>query len=718
MRAFWKSAFLLSVVVSASVSAQNYPMPRSAVEPPAICTGCPGTNSSGQANDGLPTFPYDTPLSLHKGRFVDSTNTPSYQSPIRTIRAGLVRVAPAAQNRIYLALGGIVGAYTLDTFFSDKLAQGMVALNTLFTGPWGGRTVFEKLAKPDRYFYAESSQSGWSTPLFDIQDVLYDFDADDRGYLYVGTVFGWGIASDPGGADGTHLPFVAQVSDGVFYANDLFSLNSGPSYFVYYSDSQNTALYDVTTAASPVVATMRSGSSNAFRAWSKYEAGQRVALINMDGHARVYTYADLIAGAAPLADLTPSAGKSFQDLSFDDAGNLWLAEGSGGVSFNVLREAIPSGGGYTTTTFDVYGPAAFTPRTIHASGGYIAIAGQVASAHDLRLLRVVGGSPQLQDTNGFVEKYYYRAPSGYAQPGFEGLRSVRLVTQGSKTYLFLSNHGLGDVYELSDAPRITSMTPLAGDIAGGTEVTIYGSGFSAGSTVTFDGITASSTYLGNHLTAVAPPHAIGPVDVVVSAAGEEPMTAPQQFTYELPGPANLTATATGTTTVSIAWNPVPGATRYEVSRLASNAVPQSWTVIGIVTGTALGDTDRTAEATYLYRVRAGDDTAFSGKSSIDAVTMMNPSSATIVAGTLIRAEDLTNLRTRVNGVRTAAGLSPYSFSDQPPILISAIHITELRTRLTQARTALGLTTPAFTDPALSGVVVKAVHFNELLDLMR
>jgi hypothetical protein len=42
--------------------------------------------------------------------------------------------------------------------------------------------------------------------------------------------------------------------------------------------------------------------------------------------------------------------------------------------------------------------------------------------------------------------------------------------------------GLGDVYEISDAPRITSMTPLSGDPAGGTNVSIYGTGFSPTST--------------------------------------------------------------------------------------------------------------------------------------------------------------------------------------------------------------------------------------------
>ncbi|MDP9192469.1 MAG: IPT/TIG domain-containing protein [Acidobacteriota bacterium] len=721
MRSFWKSAVLL-LSIAASVSAQNHPMPGAVPDPPVICTGCPGTNSVGEPNDGQPTFPYDTPLSLHTGRYVDSSNTLSYQGPVRTVRSGIVRVAPSGSNRIYLALGAMVGAYTLDTFFDGKLATPMVALNKVIGISPNARSPLEKLAKPDQFFYAESGSSGWTTPAFDGQDRLGDLDADDRGYLYIGTLgFGWGVATDPAGADGSHLPYVVQVLQGHGYVPYLMSLRSGANYFVYYSngDTEST-LYDVTTPASPVFGGKRTGYTKSIRAWSKYEAGQRVALINLDGHARIYNYADLIANGAPLADLTPPSGKSFADLSFDDDGNLWLAETTNSISSNVLRRETPSGDTYTTTPFDVYGATAFSPRKIHASGDYIAVAGQITGSSDLRLLKVVGGSPQLQDTAGFVEKYYHRAPSGYADPNFISTLAtgVRIVTQDGKTYLFYSAFGLGDVYELSDAPRITSMTPLTGDPAGGTEVSIYGSGFTVASTVTFDGITASSTFVSDALmTAISPPHVNGSVDVVVSATGEEPMTAPRQFTYAFPGPSNLAATATGATTVSITWSAVPGATRYEVARLSSNTSPQVWTVIGIVFGTSEADTG-VAEKTYLYRVRAGDATTFSTLSSIDAVTMMNPDSDTIVAGSIIKSVDLTNLRTRVNGVRSIAGLFQYSYTDPSPTLVNAIHITQLRTTLTQARTALGLTTPAFTDTSLTGIPVKAVHFNELLDLMR
>jgi IPT/TIG domain len=725
LRTFWKSVWLLlSIAVGAtSVFAQNYPLPGAVPDPPVICTGCPGTNSVGEANAGQPTYPYDLPLSRLAGRYVDSSSTANVQNVgMRTVRAGIVRVAPGLTNRIYLALGATVGAYTLDTFFSGKLQQPMVAVNTINTGLSykSSRNPFEKLAKPDRFFYPESPFAGWTIPLIDAQDVLNDFDADDRGYVYLATqAFGWGMVSDPGGADGSHLPSVAQVTD---YAtiNALLSLKSDPSYHVYTSNASSSAsLYDVSTG-SPVSSGTRSGISNAFSAWSKYESGARVALLNIDGHARVYTYAGLIAGSAPLADFTPSeAGKFFADLSFDDDGNLWLAESTNSAAVNSLRKEAPSGGGYTSTFYNAYLGAAFAPRKIHSAGGYIVVAGLGPSgASDLYLFQIVGGSPALMGAPGiFINRYYHRAPSGYAQPGNSLLTGVRLVAQGGKTYLFYSAKGLGDVYEIGMEPRITSMAPLSGSPVGGTSVDIYGSGFTPDATVTFDGLTASSSFVSlTHMTAVAPVHASGPVDVVVSVPAAVPMTAPRKFTYEFPAPANLAATATSPTTVSINWSAVPGATQYEVARLASNVAPQSWTVIGTVFGTSLGDTDRIADTTYLYRVRAGDGITFSAQNSVDAVTMMSDSPISV--GALIVSTDLVNLRARVNSVRSTAGLSLSSYTDPTSTPVLATHITELRTRLTQARTALGLATPAFTDPSLTGIPVKALHFNELLDLMR
>jgi hypothetical protein len=42
-----------------------------------------------------------------------------------------------------------------------------------------------------------------------------------------------------------------------------------------------------------------------------------------------------------------------------------------------------------------------------------------------------------------------------------------------------------------------------------------------------------------------------------------------------------------------------------------------------------------------------------------------------------------------------------------------VHITEIRSALDPARSALSLSTGGYTDGSLTGVVIKAVHFQEL-----
>ena len=728
MRSLPKSAVvLLSVAAFAmSLSAQNHPMPGAVSDPPVICTGCPGDNSVGEPNADKPTYPYDSPIKLHAGRIVDSSSTPTVANQgMRTVRAGVVRTAA---NRIYLELGSMIGAYTRDTFFNGKLQEPMVAVNTINTGwVYGGRDPYETLAKPDRFFYAEAKTSGWNTSFIaDGFDRLRDLDADDRGYIYLATlIYGWGIVSDPGGTDGSLLPSVTQVSNGTSF-NRIFSLRHGSSYYACVSaepfGSFGSRLYDVTTAATPSLVR----SSTAFTSWSKYEAGQRVALRNTDGKVRVYTYADLIAGIAPLVEVTPSARRNFTDLSFDDDGNLWVAESAldSGV-FNVLWKLAPSpDGGYTTATHEVYGTDAFSPTTIHAAAGYVAVGGRgldgSQTRRDLRLLRVTGGTPVLLDTDGFFRKYYAGAPSGYAQPGVHAsiLERVRIVAQGAKTYLFYNTAGLGDVYELGDEDRITSMTPLSGIPAGGTNVSLYGTGFAAGSNVTFDGIAANSTFVSaTQMTAVSPLHASGAVDVVVSPPGAASMTAARKFTYVLTVPQNFVATATGTSAVGLSWNSVPGATQYEVSR----RVPAgTWDVIGTTASTSLNDDGRTDETTYVYRVRATDAAAnFSGYSASDLATTMSSESANIIAGAPILAADLVKLRMRVNAVRAAANLSSESFAGgDPGDPILASDFWAVMTALRQARIALGFPAPAFTAITAGATTVKAAHLNEILDLMR
>src|SRR6202023_2676126 len=64
---------------------------------------------------------------------------------------------------------------------------------------------------------------------------------------------------------------------------------------------------------------------------------------------------------------------------------------------------------------------------------------------------------------------------------------------------------------------VSDVSPTAGTIAGGTQITITGVGFDSGTTVTVGGFAATNVNVVNSTTikATTPAHAAGTVDVVV-----------------------------------------------------------------------------------------------------------------------------------------------------------------------------------------------------------
>ncbi len=91
----------------------------------------------------------------------------------------------------------------------------------------------------------------------------------------------------------------------------------------------------------------------------------------------------------------------------------------------------------------------------------------------------------------------------------------------------------------SNAPVVRSLTPGTGTSFGGTEVTITGEKFVAGSTVTFGGAAGVNVAVenGNTIRATTPAHASGAVDVQVSGTTGA-STLGQAFTYVAPGGTN------------------------------------------------------------------------------------------------------------------------------------------------------------------------------------
>jgi hypothetical protein len=86
-------------------------------------------------------------------------------------------------------------------------------------------------------------------------------------------------------------------------------------------------------------------------------------------------------------------------------------------------------------------------------------------------------------------------------------------------------------------PTVTSVSPDTGSVAGGTTVTVTGSGFTGGATeVKFDTLPATNVVVADatNLTVTSPrAGAAGPVDVTVTtAAGTSAKSSAGQFTYE------------------------------------------------------------------------------------------------------------------------------------------------------------------------------------------
>ncbi|MBH0130969.1 IPT/TIG domain-containing protein [Salinibacterium sp. NK8237] len=92
------------------------------------------------------------------------------------------------------------------------------------------------------------------------------------------------------------------------------------------------------------------------------------------------------------------------------------------------------------------------------------------------------------------------------------------------------NADAGD-FTYTAGPAIASMVPPVGPVAGGTVVTITGTGFTNATGVTFDGdVGASFDVVSDaEITVTSPAHAAGAVDVIVThAAGD---STPEPFTY-------------------------------------------------------------------------------------------------------------------------------------------------------------------------------------------
>ncbi|HYI09791.1 MAG TPA: FG-GAP-like repeat-containing protein [Thermoanaerobaculia bacterium] len=176
-----------------------------------------------------------------------------------------------------------------------------------------------------------------------------------------------------------------------------------------------------------------------------------------------------------------------------------------------------------------------------------------------------------------------------------------------------------------------------------------------------------------------------------------------------PDAAIVTATALSTTSIAVSWTPVTGAVSYDVYRRVGDG---AYALATTVTALNWTDTGRAATTTHLYQVlaRNGANETISLSAPDFATTVMFSDAA--LPGVKVKLVHVTQLRSAINAVRTAAGLSAFSFAPTPALgsIVLGLQLAQMRTALVEGRTALGFAT-SFTE----GSVIAAVHLEELRD---
>ncbi len=136
-----------------------------------------------------------------------------------------------------------------------------------------------------------------------------------------------------------------------------------------------------------------------------------------------------------------------------------------------------------------------------------------------------------------------------------------IYNQSSRAYLSLNS-------SFVPAPRVTGLSTASGPTAGGTSLTITGTGFTATTVVDF-GVVAAASYTVNNdtsITAVSPINSAGTVNVIVSSAGGPSATSTaDEFTFVaapvVTGLSPSNGPLTPSTTVTISGANLTGATQ-------------------------------------------------------------------------------------------------------------------------------------------------------------
>ncbi|MBV7274500.1 cell wall-binding repeat-containing protein [Clostridium sp. PL3] len=216
-------------------------------------------------------------------------------------------------------------------------------------------------------------------------------------------------------------------------------------------------------------------------------------------------------------DITQSGSLSNPGgIDADSSGNLYIAD----TGNNKIQKVTSSS---SITYTDIAGGSLNGPMDVVADSSgtnlYVADTGN----HKIKQCTLNGsGTPTWTDITGDL-------PATVTPYGIE---------TDSSGNVYITDHSGGKVYKGAfmtvPAPTVTAVNPSSGSTAGGTTVTITGTGFTGATAVNFGSTTASSITVDSdtQITATVPAGSAGAVDVTVTTPnGTSATSSADQYTY-------------------------------------------------------------------------------------------------------------------------------------------------------------------------------------------
>ncbi len=294
----------------------------------------------------------------------------------------------------------------------------------------------------------------------------------------------------------------------------------------------------------------------------------QVVVINPDGQTATTTGFSFTGGqttntgSVSVASINPSSGATGQLVTitgygFDQNTNVffggvaapsvvWMSANwlmtyaPAGISGSVQVQVVSSQGasGLSPTNFTstassgtstgTHSITSVSPTSISAGATFLIYGSGFLNGATVS----VGGYPATSVTFSSSGLLTATAPAGPS-----GLATVAVTNPGG-TIATYNGLTYGSTTTTGGQPSVTSVSPSTGSSAGGTVVSINGSGFVAPVNVTFGGVPATSVNVVSNflITATTPPNPVGTVSVLVSGGAGSVGGLTSGFTYELAWP--------------------------------------------------------------------------------------------------------------------------------------------------------------------------------------